>query len=936
MTLPLPARLILGAFAVPLLVTACAQAPQRPAAPTVKTLEAAPSIIVYEPRARIDKRRVIAAYEQVLTLPVDDELRRYVLRRIADLQLSLAEDARRRGEPVTALLAAALRRYEAYLQAFPDTEGDRILYELARAHQEAMLAEKALALLDRLTREYPHSPLRVEANFRRGELLFELRRFSAAIPAYEAVIARGPGSPLYTEALYKKGWSLFSLGRYEQGLDTFFTVLDRKLAPGGRFVREESPSVLDSRDHALVQDTLRVINMSFTYLEERRSITAYLNSRRQRPYDDLIYEALARRYLEKARYSDAAATYATFVNLNPGHPEAPYYQIKVYEVYEQAGFRSQAWAAKQDFTDRYGFESPFWKQYDIRRYPRVAEALKRNLMDLAQHYHALAQASGRQEDFAPVARMYRQFLGLFPGDPAAPRLRFLLAELLYETGRYREAIAEYEQTAYGYRRHDKAAAAGYAALAARYKLRPEIPAERRAAWEEAIVTSALQFTAHFPDHPETPTVLTRVAEDLFARKDYGRALELAQRLTRSSPPPEGALLRTAYTIQGHIFFDRSDFEAAARAYEQALAQGMEDDHQNIVIRERLAAALYRLGEAARAAGEPARAADYFLRIAPIAPPASPIAATALHDAAALLMSLGQWSRAIAALERFRNRYSPHSLDDEVTRKLAHAYLQAGRRARAADEFLRIGSSTDDAAQRREALWRAARLYDESDRPQDAAIAYQRYVTAFPTPLDPAQQARLRLAELNRALDNRYQHRHWLREIIAADQAAGTARTPYSHETAARASLALADALAEEFESIRLTVPLKESLAEKKRALDSAMAAYTTALDFGFADISTAATFALGRLYHRLSSDLLASQRPAGLSRLEREQYDILLEEEAYPFEEEAIRFHEANLHHLRDGIYDRWVKSSLEALAELLPARYDKQEKGAEYVAIIN
>ena len=163
-------------------------------------------------------------------------------------------------------------------------------------------------------------------------------------------------------------------------LDALLMVLDAKLAPGGRFVKDETLRALASEDQALVQDTMRVINMNFTYLEETHAIAAYLNNRRQRPYDDLIYDTLAQRYLAKERYTDAASTYASFVDLNPEHPEAPYYQIKVYETYKNAGFRSLAWIAKQDFVNRYGLNSPFWLNHEIKQYPAIVSRDRKSVV----------------------------------------------------------------------------------------------------------------------------------------------------------------------------------------------------------------------------------------------------------------------------------------------------------------------------------------------------------------------------------------------------------------------------------------------------------------------------------------------------------------------------------------------------------------------------
>ena len=81
------------------------------------------------------------------------------------------------------------------------------------------------------------------------------------------------------------------------------------------------------------------------------------------------------------------------------------------------------------------------------------------------------------------------------------------------------------------------------------------------------------------------------------------------------------------------------------------------------------------------------------------------------------------------------------------------------------------------------------------------------------------------------------------------------------------------------------------------------------------------------MYRTLASDLMASDRPSGLNDLELEQYDILLEEQAYPFEEQAIDVFETNAKRSWKGTYDEWVQASFTQLEELLPSRYRKPEQ---------
>ena len=105
--------------------------------------------------------------------------------------------------------------------------------------------------------------------------------------------------------------------------------------------------------------------------------------------------------------------------------------------------------------------------------------------------------------------------------------------------------------------------------------------------------------------------------------------------------------------------------------------------------------------------------------------------------------------------------------------------------------------------------------------------------------------------------------------------------------------------------------------------------------YGVADVTTAATFRIATVYRDFGKALMSSERPKKLSKVEREQYDVLLEEQAFPFEEKATEYHEVNARRAANGIYDKWVKSSFDALRELRPVRYGKNERGEEVIDAI-
>jgi len=82
--------------------------------------------------------------------------------------------------------------------------------------------------------------------------------------------------------------------------------------------------------------------------------------------------------------------------------------------------------------------------------------------------------------------------------------------------------------------------------------------------------------------------------------------------------------------------------------------------------------------------------------------------------------------------------------------------------------------------------------------------------------------------------------------------------------------------------------------------------------------------------------LLESERPEGLTEAEKIDYEMIIEEEAYPFEEQAIEVHAKNHELIASGIYNPWVQKSLDRLAILMPGRYAKNESSEGFVGSID
>ena len=468
--------------------------------------------------------------------------------------------------------------------------------------------------------------------------------------------------------------------------------------------------------------------------------------------------------------------------------------MRTIEAYAKGGFASLVIEGKQAFVERYAFGSAFWRERTVEDAPEVAAQLKSNQKDLAEYHYALAQKGKKPEDYTAAARWYRAMLDSFPQDAEAPATRFTLGEVLFESGRFAESAREYEITAYDYPLHAKSAAAGYAALVSYQKHEPTL-----AGRVEGAVASA--------GHRKRADVLDQFprASGIGARADQGgRRFVRVERIRSRHRSVErrfwSAVRRWIASISARrrrCWRTRCSIAAASLKRKPLTCECRDSWLRTIPI-----------APASKSASRP----RFTNKLKPSAPPVTRPVRSMTSCASARWRRIPrcartpntmrpacccknkQWDRAAQVLEAFRRNYPNHELVPEATRSLAVAYLETGRGSQAAAEFERVAARAEEPAEvRRAALWQAAELYEKGASPTNAARIYADYVKQYPSPLDPAMDARQKLADMAKAQNDVKGRSQWLDEIIRADKAAGASRTDRSKYLAAKATIEGADA-----------------------------------------------------------------------------------------------------------------------------------------------
>ncbi|WP_221793028.1 tetratricopeptide repeat protein [Oceanobacter mangrovi] len=873
-----------------------------------------------------DQKYLLIASQRVAALSLNSQ--------IAMMESDFVSEEEKQISP--AELAESIRSLEANLADQQFGEGsDQILYQLAKAYSIAAQPEDTVRVLDSLVEHYPDSAYYLDAQFRLGELRYVMGDYTAAETAFGAIQAYGkPGNKYYNDAVYKKGWSVFKQSRYDDSLDIFANLLDEM------FPTAASIDVASSGDLAILKDSLYNMAVTFSFRGEWEEIGDFFDRHGHRHYEYLVYQRLAEVYVEQKYYQSAASTLSAFVARYPDDDRAPAAMQQMITLYNDANYPVLKRQYEGEYIDRFGIDTPYWLAHSDEVRETIKEPLASYLLDLAKFNHGWAQQakndSEKAERYAQAAKWYEIYIRSVPDAADIAEAHFLLAEIAYEIGNYPLARDHYEIVAYQYPDYEKAAEAGYATVLTYGKYKPT-DEQQAYEWRQQGAENAMRFVRAFPDHEKRGQVLVATAELFLEDDNYEEALAVSRmaweiRDSLSAQHRYGAAL-----VRGHASYELGNYQEAEESLREALKYNKIDRKTRKDLREKVAAAIYKQGEQAREQGNYELAASNWNRIGDVTP-GSENSVVAEFDAATLLLEVKKYDEAEQAYLTLQKKYPDNKLSKDIPQKLVYIYEQQEKWGPAAKILTNVWRTSTDVKQQRIACFQAAEYYEKAGDPESAIIMYRRYANSYEKPFDPLVEAHAKLEQLyaaegtEEAMGKRL---YWLKKVIQLNNDAGAKATPRSRFLAAGATYELAEMARTDYEKIPLSLPLNKSIPKKNKALEKAQQMYTDTVQSGVQEYTTASTYRIGQLYTQLSKALLNSERPAGMDDLELEEYQFLLEDQAYPFEQAAMDIQMKNINRTYDGIYDEWVKKSFEVMSELKPTQYRKEEKAPGYVSQI-
>lgn len=925
---------------------------------TLKNLNDRSLVIEKESVKNVTDAEVMNSYHAYLDeAPVSHSMYSNALNRLADLEMKAGDDKLlsdkdeifQQALEVATINASeegqsnyenAVELYNGLLAANPNSpRNDWVLYQLASAYEKLGQLEKALATLSRLVSAYPSSDYRMEAQFRQGDIYFLLQDYILAEKSFKSIVVLGKSSVYYDRSIYKYGWSLFKQERYELALDAFF--MSFKTLPIVYDLQEKIDTrALSKVEKDMLEDIFRAINLCISYGGGVKYVSRYFSTNKQQPYEYEVFKRLGDYFIEHDRIKDAADTYGVFVVKQPFHPMSPTLQVSRIKAYDSGRFGRAALSAREEFVNRFGVETTFWKKQNTATKAILRKQAKSILDDLAEYYHARLQRDRKDKDnFSQAVHWYKEYINTFPGDEKAAEKQFLLGELYSEKRFFKKSAEAYYRAAYNYPAHKYSEESAYAAIDTYNNLLKKAKANNVGELRSLLVDASNRYVERFVNAKNLIPVKVRLVEELFRLKHYDKA----ERFAKEVLSDEKALKKTGRerlfsvsvtVVIGHIAFDREDYLKAQASYQNALSTGIRGKKLKALVTKRLAASTYKYAEQMNNKGNFVAAAEGFMSVSNVLPKSS-MDAQAQYDAAVAYIKVQNWVKAIGVLEQFRRNFPDHKLQMGVVDKLALCYENNGQFSMAADEVLKIGERSKNNQVYKNSVLQAAALYEKGKSKNAVIKTYKFYVRNFRLPLEESLEIRQKLANLYFEQGQIKKQNYWLRHI--ADSKINPSKiSDRSKYIISSAAIKIANQKMMSYQSVRLNLPFSRSLKKKHKLMKSALKAYEQVADIGVEEFTTAATFNIANMYQHLGSSIMTSERPKKLNAEEREEYDLLLEEQAYPFEEKAISIFEVNVRRINDGVYDEWVKKSVDKLALIQPVRYGKQELLDEQYASID
>jgi tetratricopeptide (TPR) repeat protein len=435
---------------------------------------------------------------------------------------------------------------------------------------------------------------------------------------------------------------------------------------------------------------------------------------------------------------------------------------------------------------------------------------------------------------------------------------------------------------------------------------------------------------------KTVSLALRASSAFVSGGEYHRAERLAEAVetSRLATP---VMVAQARLIRSESALFRGELVTALGVADRVLSDPSAAGETGISDRARDLYLLSSLKEVERKASEGDRrgAADILDRLS-LRFPAEPETPAYLLRAMRLYAESGNGEQAIRSGLRFLREYSRRETATEVAALVGPLLEERKDSSRAGDLYENVATSYPKSAAAPRFLFHAARLAELHGPPDVAERRFLTYRARYASPAWMWAYATLSAGLAARQRGDSNSSIRLIEEgLRKVDTGSAEERLPEAlAPLTGKARIAIGENWARQFRMSPLVAPLEKSIVAKDRFFRQALGAFEKAESEAPLEISLQASRLSGDLLMDYGNAILASQRPKGLTEIDRESYEKALMDRARSFFERSVERYGGALERLEKegGPSDLAapIRVRMETARELLESTAAVREGGAK------
>lgn len=804
-----------------------------------------------------------------------------------------------------------LQNYSSLIKNFKDlikeypygSRADAIRYSLGYALYTEGETDEAITVFADIVKNYRWSNYLYETSFRLGELYFITEQFGEALDTYK-ILLEFPDSVFYEKAIYKTGWVYYKLNEFEKAVELFMGAADREWRKN---IKKEG----------FIEEIIHGIVLSLGHFKNMDQAVDYFKSKGLRNYTLSVFQKLGARLVKQTRYEEALTVFNSLTQLySENNPALPFIYEKMADLYERIDKKEMSFHTKRKLVSRYNHTTDWYK----KNYPDGSENLDSLISKLvvsnSKQYHLRGKEKKNLEDFTKAAEGYRKFMSLFPKSSEFKEINLLFAEALFDAKKYDQAGKEYVKAALLHPEGIQRGDISYSAF-----LAFEILFYQSTKKKEAVINS----TAHVLKTFKTDFLKIKKLDKLVFRLAdmYAEMGEFFKARKTLMPLVKGEKSINAYKKISEYYLIEGDLIGAEKVYSKML-----NEHESTSMKEKLVQLRYRIAE------DYLKSEKYEDSIVMYKKAFSGYPGYEIGEAALIKMGdIYILKKNLSALKRVVGNFVKVYPDSDGAVFLlvkAGQEFEKEKPLESAVLYEYASSLVQNIKDARKLLLSAGILYEKNSDYGKAEGIFKKYLLEKDISFKSRIDVLYKLGTVQLKRNKKKEGIKTYREVMKF-------KDYIDDQKIAKASLTLLNESLEKYIQFQLTQPFEKTFKKKTLLLNTILKEYSNIAKYKIADFQAEIFFKMGLALEHFKDSIVQSERPDDFNQDELEEYNFLLEEKAYPYDDQAVKTYERSVTAaVKNMIFDEWMEKSLKKLAFLRPALYKRElmEKAMELVFI--